>query len=125
MTTELRGKDTVFLPFNMGNDGGKGNPPNLNGYPVSYFWERILQKDTFLEIIGKYVHLEKKDPDSRILAESRKEKMIFPRFHQWDCVTKLIDATRGEGSGNRYLIQHSAGSGKTNSISCQAHFCQL
>ena len=121
MTTELQGKDTVFLPFNMGNDGGKGNPPNPQGYPVSYLWERILQKDTFLEIIGKYVHLEKKDPDSRILTENRKEKLIFPRFHQWDCVTKLISATKEEGSGHRYLIQHSAGSGKTNSISWLTH----
>ena len=121
MTTELQGKDTVFLPFNMGNDGGKGNPPNPQGYPVSYLWERILQKDTFLGIIGKYVHLEKKDPDSRILTENRKEKLIFPRFHQWDCVTKLISATKEEGSGHRYLIQHSAGSGKTNSISWLTH----
>lgn len=121
MTTELQRKDTIFLPFNMGNDGGKGNPPNPEGYPVSYLWERILQKDTFLEIIGKYVHLEKKEPDSRKLTENRKEKLIFPRFHQWDCVTKLIAATKDEGPGHRYLVQHSAGSGKTNSISWLTH----
>ena len=121
MTTELRGKDTVFLPFNVGYEGGKGNPPNPDGYPVSYLWERILQRDTFLEIIGKYVHLERKDPDSRLIAEARKEKLIFPRFHQWDCVTRLIGATRDEGPGHRYLIQHSAGSGKTNSISWLSH----
>ena len=121
MTTELKGKDTVFLPFNMGNDGAKGNPPNPDGYAVSYLWERILQRDTFLEIIGKYVHIEKKDPDSHLLAESGREKLIFPRFHQWDCVTKLIAATEKEGPGHRYLIEHSAGSGKTNSISWLTH----
>lgn len=121
MTTELQGKDTVFLPFNMGNEGGKGNPPNPEGYPVSYLWEHILQKDTFLEIIGKFVHLEKRDPDSTIISEARKEKLIFPRFHQWDCVTKLIAATKEESAGHRYLIQHSAGSGKTNSISWLTH----
>lgn len=121
MTTELQGKDTVFLPFNMGNEGGKGNPPNPVGYPVSYLWEHILQKDTFLEIMGKFVHLEKHDPDSTTISEARKEKLIFPRFHQWDCVTKLVAATKEEGAGHRYLIQHSAGSGKTNSISWLTH----
>ncbi len=121
MTTELQGKDTVFLPFNMGNDGGKGNPPNPDGYPVSYLWERILQKDTFLEIIGKFVHLEKRVQNSSSYGETEKDKLIFPRFHQWDCVTKLVAATREEGPGHRYLIQHSAGSGKTNSISWLTH----
>lgn len=121
MATNLRGESTEFLPFNMGDDGAAGNPDNPDGYKTSYFWERILQPDNFLEIIGKFVHLETKDNDSGNGEKKKVEKIIFPRFHQLDCVRKLISATRYEKAGYRYLIQHSAGSGKTNTISWLTH----
>ncbi len=117
MTTALKGKETVFLPFNMGNNGAKGNPPNPDGYATSYLWERIFERSAWLEIIGRFVHADSKPDD----AARRQKTIIFPRFHQWDCVVKLVAAARAEGAGQRYLIQHSAGSGKTNSISWLAH----
>lgn len=118
MTTRLAGKDTVFLPFNRGNGGHAGNPPNPSGSATSYLWETILQRDTWLEILDRFMHLEiteKRDPDTG--KKIRKETLLFPRYHQWDVVTKLVHAARTEGPGHKYLIQHSAGSGKTNSIS--------
>lgn len=121
MTTKLEGKDTLFLPFNLGNDGGKGNPVNPDGYRTSYLWERVLDRDAWLDIIGRFVHLEKKQetqPDGSVIE---KNAMIFPRFHQWEAVTLLEAAAKEEGAGDKYLIQHSAGSGKTNSISWLAH----
>jgi len=108
MTTRLVGDDTYFLPFNRGDDGGAGNPLNPNGSKTSYLWERVLQREAWLNILHRFVLFE----DDRI---------IFPRFHQWEVVTKLIETTAIEGPGHRYLIQHSAGSGKTNSISWTAH----
>lgn len=115
MTTKLRGPDTRFLPFNKGNEGGKGNPPNPSGHPTSYLWEEIWERHSWLEIIGRY-----------IVAELDKKKkisnLIFPRFHQLDATRKLQAAVLTEGAGGRYLIQHSAGSGKTNSIAWSAHF---
>ncbi|MFI8592319.1 type I restriction endonuclease subunit R [Dietzia maris] len=117
-TTRLAGKNTVFLPFNRGNGGHAGNPPNPNGSATSYLWETILQRDTWLEILDRFMHLEiteKRDPDTG--KKIRKETLLFPRYHQWDVVTKLVHAARTEGPGHKYLIQHSAGSGKTNSIS--------
>ncbi len=124
MTTRLAGKDTVFLPFNRGNDGHKGNPPHPHGdSPTAYLWEQILQRDTWLDILGRFLHLQiddKVDPVSG--KKTRKQTMLFPRFHQWEAVTNLVQAARIEGgAGHRYLIQHSAGSGKTNSISWLAH----
>ncbi|AUM16934.1 MULTISPECIES: type I restriction endonuclease subunit R [Rhodococcus] len=122
MTTKLAGKDTVFLPFNRGNHGHAGNPANPDGSPTAYLWETILQRDTWLDILGRFLHLqitEKVDPVSG--KKTRRQTMLFPRFHQWEAVTRLIDAARTEGPGYRYLIQHSAGSGKTNSISWLAH----
>lgn len=121
MTTELKGNETEFLPFNMGNDGAAGNPPNPDGYATSYFWERILQRDTFLEIIGRYVHIERNEVELPNGERKKTEKIIFPRFHQWDCVSGLVSAAKHEKAGHRYLIQHSAGSGKTNSISWLSH----
>lgn len=122
MTTRLAGKDTVFLPFNRGNHHHAGNPANPHGSPTTYLWEEILQRDTWLDILGRFLHLQvtdKVDPlsDKKIRTQS----MLFPRYHQWDAVTRLIDAARKAGPGQRYLIQHSAGSGKTNSISWLAH----
>ena len=122
MTTRLAGMETVFLPFNMGNDGGKGNPPNPDGSPTSYLWERVLQRDAWLEIIGKFLHASSwKDTDPVTGEVTQHQSLLFPRFHQWESVTSLIAAARTEGTGQKYLIQHSAGSGKTNSIAWTAH----
>ena len=122
MTTKLAGKDTYFLPFNRGNNHHAGNPPNPDGSPTAYLWEMILQRDTWLDILGRFLHLQVEEPIDPVSGKkTRSPKMLFPRFHQWEAVTRLIEATRTEGPGHRYLIQHSAGSGKTNSISCLAH----
>ncbi len=125
MTTKLAGKDTYFLPFNQGsngagNDGGKGNPANPDGYPTSYLWEDVFQKDSMMDIIQKFIHLQVKE-DKKLLADgsekvTRKKTLIFPRYHQLDVVRKLIADVRRDGAGRNYLIQHSAGSGKSNSI---------
>jgi len=122
MTTRLNGAKTVFLPFNRGYDGAAGNPPAQDGkYAVSYFWEQILQPDNWLRIFHRYMLLEKKEKQHADGRPYIAETMIFPRFHQWEAVTSLVDTVRTEGPGQRYLIQHSAGSGKTNSISWTCH----
>jgi len=122
MTTRLDGENTHFLPFNTGNDGGKGNPENPNGSPTSYLWERVLQRDNWLEIIGKFLHASSwKETDAVTGEITVRQSLLFPRFHQWESVTSLVQSARVEGPGNRYLIQHSAGSGKTNSIAWTAH----
>ena len=124
MTTKLEGKNTYFLPFNQGSngaghDGGAGNPQNPHGYATSYLWEKVLQKDSLLEILQKYIHLDVQE--QKIIKDNKekkeiKKKIIFPRYHQLDVVTKLVEDVRKNGSGKNYLIQHSAGSGKSNSI---------
>ena len=122
MATRLVGKSTFFLPFNLGHGGGKGNPPDQeHGYRMAYLWHRILQRDAWLDILGRFVHLEKKDEVQPDGTTKKKESLIFPRYHQWNAVTQLVAAARSEGAGHNYLIQHSAGSGKTNSISWLAH----
>jgi len=121
MTTELKGRDMKFLPFNLGDNGGAGNPVNPNGYRTSYLWERIWQKDAWLDILGRFVHLEREDKKDASGKKFFFEKLIFPRFHQWDVVTRLIAAAREEKAGAKYLVQHSAGSGKSNSISWLSH----
>jgi type I restriction enzyme R subunit len=121
MTTELAGGATRFLPFNLGNDGAAGNPPNPSGYRTAYLWERVLQRDNWLRILGSFVHLERVERIGKDGKKTTKEGLIFPRFHQWEAVNKLIFASRLEGPGHTYLVQHSAGSGKTNSISWLAH----
>lgn len=120
LTTKLDNEKTRFLPFNKGYQNGAGNPPNLNGYKTAYFWEDILQTDGFLEIIGRFVHLQKDSfrVDGKLHT---KETMIFPRYHQLDSVRKLSADTRAKGAGKEYLIQHSAGSGKSNSIAWLAY----
>ncbi|MGV1834669.1 type I restriction endonuclease subunit R [Rhizobium rhizogenes] len=115
MTTKLEGPETRFLPFNKGNQGGKGNPPNPNGHPTAYLWEEIWERHSWLEILGRYIVAEK-DKKKKISG------LIFPRFHQLDATRKLQAAVLAEGAGGKYLIQHSAGSGKTNSIAWSAHF---
>lgn len=124
MTTRLEGDKTYFLPFNQGSNGaghvgGKGNPTNQDGYDTAYLWENVLCKDRLLEIIQKYLHLETKR-DSKT-GEILSERMIFPRYHQLDVVTKLLADVKENGAGRNYLIQHSAGSGKSNSIAWLAH----
>ncbi|MEC4841099.1 DEAD/DEAH box helicase family protein [Mycobacteroides chelonae] len=123
MTTKLAGKNTVFLPFNRGNHGHAGNPANPHGgSPTAYLWREILDRDTWLDILGRFLHLqidEKIDPVNN--KKVRTQRMLFPRYHQWDVVTRLVANARRNGPGQRYLVQHSAGSGKTNSISWLAH----
>ncbi|WFB62125.1 type I restriction endonuclease [Sphingobacterium sp. WM] len=115
MTTKLQGKDTFFLPFNKGNNFGKGNPINPNGHKTSYLWEEIFKKDKLAQIIQHYILLEGKDKDPL-----SKKYYIFPRYHQLDVVSKLIANVNKMGIGETYLIQHSAGSGKSNSITWTA-----
>ncbi|MDM8216766.1 type I restriction endonuclease [Desulfovibrio piger] len=128
MTTRLARKKTYFLPFDQGGNGagevgGAGNPtPQDNDYPTSYLWKKVLCRDSLLELLQKFLHLkveEKKDP--RTGKNIRKESLIFPRYHQWDVLHRLLDDVRQHGPGRNYLIQHSAGSGKSNSIAWLAH----
>jgi len=115
MTTALAGMKTSFLPFDLGSDGGAGNPLNPEGHQTAYLWEQVWQRDSLLEILGRYMVAEK-DKKKQIT------KLIFPRYHQLDVTRKLQAAVLEEGPGQKYLIQHSAGSGKTNSIAWSAHF---
>ncbi len=115
MTTKLEGPATTFLPFNKGNGGAAGNPTPPFGHPTSYLWEEIWQRDSWLEILGRYL-VTRKDEKKRI------SRILFPRYHQLDVTRKLQTAILAEGAGGRFLIQHSAGSGKTNSIAWSAHF---
>lgn len=120
MTTRLDGSKTYWLPFNKGYKKGKGNPPNSNGYRTAYFWEEILAKDSLLEIIQRFLHLQTEE----IMSEGRiyrKESMIFPRYHQLDAVREISKKVLEVGVGKNYLIQHSAGSGKSNSIAWLAY----
>jgi len=125
MATHLRGDNTYFLPFNKGHNNGAGNPPNPNGIKTDYLWMDILTKDRLTNIIQNYVQLfeeetEKILPDGNVKKEKVK-KLIFPRYHQIDAVDKLLSDAKENGAGKSYLIQHSAGSGKSNSISWLAH----
>lgn len=120
MTTRLAGKATHFLPLNLGNGTGAGNPENPDGYKTYYLWERVWERDSFLDILARFIHLqveEKKVGDKKV----KKETMIFPRYHQLDSVRKLVADARVKGVGHNYLVQHSAGSGKSNSIAWLAH----
>jgi type I restriction enzyme R subunit len=120
MTTRLAGRATEFLPFNLGCNGGKGNPLNPDGYRTAYLWERVWARDAWLDLLCRFIHVER--PDHGTAAERRAaEKVIFPRYHQWDCVLRLEAHAREHGSGQNYLIQHSAGSGKSNTIAWTAH----
>ena len=126
MATKLEGPKTRFLPFNQGNEGQAGNPSNLSGHPTAYLWEQVWERESFLEIIGRYLIIERDD-------KNRITGTIFPRYHQLDVTRKLVQSILQEGPGGeylqhrfhysgKYLIQHSAGSGKTNSIAWTAHF---
>ena len=125
MTTRLEGKSTTWLPFNRGYRNGAGNPPGDAGnYRTAYLWEEALTRDSLMDILARYVHLQIEERQVRTSAGIRvvrKETMIFPRYHQLVAVRKLVDHAQANGSGHNYLIQHSAGSGKSNSIAWLAH----
>ena len=129
MTTKLDGKNTFFLPFNMGSNGAGevgtcGNPENPNGYATSYLWENVLTKDSLMNLLQRFlqrVDEEKVELKNGKEVKKKTTKLIFPRYHQLDVVTKLIDDVKSNGSGKNYLIQHSAGSGKSNSIAWLAY----
>ena len=115
MATRLAGTDTFFLPFNRGNAGGAGNAPDPAGAATRYLWEEVWARDSWLEILGRYL-IGKRDDRKQL------KTFIFPRYHQLDATRRLVADVRAHGPGQRYLIQHSAGSGKTNSIAWTAHF---
>ena len=120
MTTQLAGKSTRFLPFNLGDGAGAGNPPNPGGYKTAYLWEQVWQRDSFLDILARFIHVEVKE---KTLGGKtvKKETMIFPRYHQLDSVRRLVADAQAKGAGHNYLVQHSTGSGKSNSIAWLAH----
>jgi type I restriction enzyme R subunit len=123
MTTRLASSATHFLPFNKGRDSGAGNPPDPQGrtYRTAYLWEEVLQRDSLLDLLARFLHVqveEKRDEDGR---KYKKESLIFPRYHQLQAVRLLEGAARREGVGQNYLVEHSAGSGKSNTIGWLAH----
>src|SRR2546428_3747623 len=123
MTTRLAGTATHFLPLNKGCDGGGGNPPDPTGrtYRTAYLWEEVLQRDSLLDILARFIHLqieEKRDDHGR---KVKTESMIFPRYHQLQAVRTLVEAARSDGVGHNYLVEHSAGSGKSNTIGWLTH----
>ena len=119
MATRLNGADTVFLPFNRGNAGGAGNAPNPDGFATAYLWEEVWERESWLDILHRYLIGKRGD-------KKQLQAVIFPRYHQLDATRKLVADVRENANqgdmGQRYLIQHSAGSGKTNSIAWTAHF---
>lgn len=122
MTTRLNGLETRFLPFNMGDSGRAGNPINPKGSKTAYLWEQVWQRDNWLDIIGRFMHLEIRELIDPVTGKkSKRESLLFPRYHQWRAVSRILETARIEGAGQKYLIQHSAGSGKTNSIAWTAH----
>lgn len=129
MTTQLQGPNTYFLPFNQGSNGagkngGKGNPANPNGYATSYLWEKVFSKDSFLSLIQKFISytiVKSEKVVNGITKEVKTPRLIFPRYHQYDVVNKIMESVKEKGAGTDYLIQHSAGSGKSNSIAWLAY----
>ncbi len=129
MTTRLAGEKTRFLPFNRGSRPGEiqcgaGNPPHAAGYRTGYFWQGVLERERFLDILGSYMFVERRDEkveDAKGARTVKRETVIFPRYHQLDSVDRLVTTAAADGPGRNYLIQHSAGSGKTNSISWLSH----
>lgn len=125
MTTRLSGSQTHFLPFNRGDNGHAGNPPAADGgYRSAYLWREVWQRDSLLDILGRFMHLQVEE--KRILSDEgikkiSKETMVFPRYHQLDAVRRLVAHAREHGAGRNYLVQHSAGSGKSNTIAWLAH----
>ena len=120
MTTKLAGQQTRFLPFNLGHDGGAGNPPNPHAHRSSYLWERVWARDSWMDLLARFIHVERPAKGSPATKKAA-EAVIFPRFHQWDAVLAVEADTKINGAGRNYLIQHSAGSGKSNTIAWTAH----
>ncbi|MBM4343410.1 MAG: DEAD/DEAH box helicase family protein [Deltaproteobacteria bacterium] len=123
MTTRLAGSATHFLPFNKGDDGGAGNPADPQGrrYRTAYLWEEVLDRESLLDLLARFLHLqvdEKRDDQGR---KVKTEQMVFPRYHQLQAVRFLVQSARAEGPGNNYLVEHSAGSGKSNTIAWLTH----
>lgn len=126
MTTKLDGSRTFFLPFNRGRGEGiytgAGNPETEEGLPVSYMWSEVLTKDSILDLINKFIFIERKEKENQMTGKTKvTETVIFPRFHQLDLIRKLLEDVKVHKTSQNYLIQHSAGSGKTNSIAWLAH----
>lgn len=126
MATKLNGEKTFFLPFNQGsngagNDGGAGNPANSDGYMTSYIWEKVFQRESMMDILQKFINLEITEEKKKGGKTETKKTLIFPRYHQLDVVRKLVADVTENGAGKSYLIEHSAGSGKSNSISWVAY----
>lgn len=119
MTTQLQGPKTVFLPLNQGRSGGAGNPPSWKGFATAYLWEHIWARDSVLNLIQHFIQMVDEEDDKG--QKTGKRGLIFPRYHQLDAVRRLVADARSAGAGQRYLIQHSAGSGKSNSIAWLAH----
>jgi type I restriction enzyme, R subunit len=123
MTTRLAGGATQFLPFNKGREGGAGNPPDPQGrtYRTAYLWEEVWQRDSLLDIFARFLHLQVEERRTEDGRKIKKETMVFPRYHQLQAVRQMEAAARAEGPGHNYLIEHSAGSGKSNTIGWLAH----
>jgi type I restriction enzyme, R subunit len=121
MTTKLAGASTQFLPFNRGSEeGGAGNPLNADGHKTAYLWEQVWQRHNWLDLLARFVQIERPEKGSAVERRAQ-SRTIFPRFHQWDAVRKLEAHAREHGAGQSYLVEHSAGSGKSNSIAWLAH----
>lgn len=120
-TTELDGDDTNFLPFNKGHDGGAGNPPREDGHRTAYLWEEVWEKDSWMEILQRFIHIDTEEIRKDGVKVDEEETIIFPRYHQLECVRQLVDAAEENGAGEDYLIQHSTGSGKSKSIAWLVH----
>jgi len=123
MATRLAGSSTHFLPFNRGLDGAAGNPPDPEGrnYKTAYLWEEVLQRDSLLDLLARFLHLSVEEKVADDGKKVRKETLIFPRYHQLQAVRQMVAAAAGEGVGHHYLVEHSAGSGKSNTIAWLAH----
>lgn len=120
-TTKLDEDDTSFLPFNKGHERGAGNPPREDSHPTAYLWDEIWERDSWMDVIRRFIHLEEEEIKQNGVTVETKERLIFPRYHQLDCVRKLVRTAREEGPGHNYLIQHSTGSGKSKSIAWLVH----
>ncbi|KFB66763.1 type I restriction endonuclease [Candidatus Accumulibacter vicinus] len=123
MATRLAGSSTHFLPFNRGMEGGAGNPPDFDArnYKTAYVWEEALQRDSLLDLLARFLHLDVQEKTTDDGKKIRKESLIFPRYHQLQAVRQVVTAAASEGVGHNYLVEHSAGSGKSNTIAWLAH----
>jgi type I restriction enzyme R subunit len=123
MATRLAGPATHFLPFNRGADGGAGNPPDKAGrnYKTAYLWEEVLQRDSLLDLLARFLHVDVEEKVADDGKKLRKENLIFPRYHQLQAVRQIVGAAATEGVGHNYLVEHSAGSGKSNTLAWLAH----